>query len=58
MEVDGGEITENRKLAIVTELPFLKMEPYCISPSGGMVHRKRGIKKGTFTVDHITPYHS
>jgi hypothetical protein len=57
MEVDGGEITENRKLAIVTELPFLKIEPYCIPPSGGMVHRKRGIKKGLlrWTISpHIT----
>jgi hypothetical protein len=44
MEVDSGEVTENRKYAIVTELPFLNIEPYCIPPSGGMVHRKRGIK--------------
>jgi hypothetical protein len=44
MEVDSGEVTENRKYAIVTELTFLNIEPYCIPPSGGMVHRKRGIK--------------
>jgi hypothetical protein len=33
MEVDGGEVTENRKYAIIIELPFLKIEPYCIPPS-------------------------
>jgi hypothetical protein len=53
MEVDGGEVTENRKYAIVTELPFLKNRTILHTT----IHHKRGIKRGLlrWTISpHIT----